>query len=87
MPDSPPPFAHMSFAGDHNVRRHPKLSDEPGKPNRLAEVVVDLRLDHQEIEVAVAALLSARVGAEQDHPGIRAGGLGKGLSGPLDQLT
>ena len=77
----------MSFAGDHHVSRHTELSNELGKPNRLAEMVVYLRLDHQEIEVAVLALLAACVGTEQDHSGVCTGSLGQGLSGPLDQVT
>ena len=37
------------------------------EPDRLCSTVVDLGLDHEEVEVAVAAGIAAGVGSEQDY--------------------
>jgi hypothetical protein len=54
-----PPFTDVVLAGDHHVSRNAQFPDEPRESRRLAKVISNLGLDHQEIEVAVGLLLTS----------------------------
>jgi hypothetical protein len=54
------------------------------QPYGLIDDVLDLRLDYEEVQIAVLAGLPPGVGAEQDHPAARWGGLQQAPSCLLD---
>lgn len=73
---------------DHDyIRRNANFPDQPSEPDRLAESISELRLDYEEIHIAVGFLVPSCIRAEEDHLGIGTGSLGQCLSGTLDQIA
>jgi hypothetical protein len=61
------PLLGFALADDDDVGEQAEPSQSPSQPDRLPRSIVDQRLDHQEVEIAVRASITPRVGAEQDH--------------------
>jgi len=54
-------------AYDNEIGEHIEFAQLTPQAISLLDDVANLRLDHEKIEIAVLAGISARVGAEQDH--------------------
>jgi hypothetical protein len=78
------PFLGLAAAIDDQVNRHAEFAECVAQPHELGVAALDLRLDHEEIEIAVRASLSPGVGAKQDHLGVAARGIGQPLTSLLD---
>lgn len=70
---------------DH-IDRPPDAADSVTQPDSLGDAVLDIALDDQEVQIAVACELAACCRPEQDHPGRRPGSVCEALSSQLDQL-
>lgn len=75
------PSLDFIFAHHDDVSRDHQTAQRSAQPHGLVDHVIDRRLDHQEVEVAVLAGLPSGVGAEQDHPRLRRGGLQQSPAG------
>lgn len=80
-----PPIRQRLVHHNH-IHRPADPADSIAQANGLGDAVLDLALDDQEVQIAVARKLPARSRSEQDHPGWRTGGLHQSLSGQVDQL-
>ena len=54
---------------DDEVNRDTEVTKSFAEPHELRPAALQLRLDNQQIEIAVGATLSSRSGSEQDHLG------------------
>lgn len=79
------PFSEILIHHDH-IDRPADPADGIAQPDGLGNAVLDVALDDQEVQIAVACELSACCRPEQDHPGRRARSLRETLSGQLDRL-
>jgi AAA domain/TrwC relaxase len=61
------PLLHPVLARDDDVHRDQHIRQHPTQPHRLQGGILDLRLDHQEVQIAVPRQLPTRGGAKQDH--------------------
>jgi hypothetical protein len=81
----PAPLCEILVHHDH-IDRPADPADCIAQADRLGDAVLDIALDDQEVQIAVACKLAARRRSEQDHPGRRPGSLCEALSSQLDQL-
>jgi hypothetical protein len=79
------PLREILIHHDH-IDRPADAADRVAQANCLGDAVLDITLDDQEVQVAVACELATRCRSEQDHSGRRPGGLREALSSQLDQL-
>jgi len=79
------PLREFLVHHDH-IDRPADPADGIAQANRLGDAVLDIALDDQEVQVAVACELATRCRSEQDHPGRRPGSVREALSSQLDQL-
>ncbi len=61
-------------------------ADSVTQPDSLGDAVLDITLDDQEVQIAVACELAACCRPEQDHPCRRPGSRRETPSSQLDQL-
>jgi hypothetical protein len=61
------PLTDALLAENDHVGREHQAAQSPTQTHRLLEEILHSRLDHKEVQVAVRASLSPRVGAEEDH--------------------
>ena len=64
-----PPGIYVATADDDDIDRYPKVSKLARKPNRLLSLVLDLRLNDQEVEVAALARIAPSMRTEQHDLG------------------
>lgn len=67
------PFLNMRGRYNDQVDRDAEIAEGEAKPHKLRSTALQLRLDDEQIQVAVRATLAASAGAEQDHLGVRRG--------------
>ena len=65
------PLTNTLRAHNDDIGEQAEPSQSPPQPDRLLNRVLDLWLDHQEVQIAVLSSLTPRVGSKQDHPRIR----------------
>lgn len=70
---------------DH-IDRPADAADSITQPDSLGDAVLDIALDDQEVQIAVACELTACCRPEQDHPGRRSSSVREAPSSQLDQL-
>ncbi len=70
---------------DH-IDRPADAADSITQPDSLGDAVLDIALDDQEVQIAVACELATRGRPKQDHLGRGSSGLCDALSSQLDQL-
>lgn len=46
------PLGRLTLAHNHDLDRQPQVANRPHQPNRLQRRVLDLGLDHENIDVA-----------------------------------
>ena len=63
------PGVHVATADDEDLHRYPEPSKLARQPDRLLSLVSDLRLNHQEADIAVPASVAPNIGAEQHDLG------------------
>ena len=80
-----PPFSEILIHHDH-VDRPADPADGIAQTDGLCDAVLDVALDDQEVQIAVARELAACCRPEQDHPSRRARSLRETPSGQLNQL-
>jgi hypothetical protein len=80
-----PSIRQLLVHHDH-IHRPADPPDSVPQANGLGDTVLDLPLDDQEVQIAVARKLTARSRPKQDYPGWRSGSVHKPLSSQLDQL-
>lgn len=62
-----PPTLGVVAADNDHVRRHAQVAQRAMEAHRLLSLVIDLRLDDKEVNVAVRPSLPASIRAEQDY--------------------
>ena len=81
----PAPLCEILVHHDH-IDRPADPADCIAQADRLGDAVLDIALDDQEVQIAIACELATHCRPEQDHPGRRARSLHEALSSQLDQL-
>ncbi len=61
------PLTDALLGDDNYVCGNEHAFQGSAQTDRLTRPILDLRLDHEKVEIAVLARISAGVGAEQDH--------------------
>jgi hypothetical protein len=61
------PVVYVTLADDDHIGRDPQATQRPPQANRLGRDINDLRLDHQEVEIASGSRLTSGMRAEQDY--------------------
>ena len=79
------PLLDTALACDDDVHRDQHVAQLPAQSHRLQGGVLDLRLDHEEVQVAVHASIAPAVRPEQDHAGVGWRGLRQPSASLLDQ--
>lgn len=67
------PLIHMALTDDHDVHGDQQIAERPPQPHRFLGSVLDVRLDDEEVKIAVPPGIPACVGAEEDHSRARRG--------------
>lgn len=84
--DLPPP-PRVLLADYHHVGRDQKPAEKPSQAHHLPEAVVNLLLDHQEVEVA--SIIGITTSARSEHDHLRRSGcrLDQRTTGTLDRFS
>jgi hypothetical protein len=80
-----PPLHEILVHHDH-IDRPADSTDRIAQADGLGDAVLDVALNHQKVEIAVACEFATRCRSEQDYPGGRPDCLHDALSSQLDQL-
>ncbi len=80
-----PPLREILIHHDH-IDRPADPTDCIAQADGLGDAVLDVALNHQKVEIAVACELATRCRSEQNYPGGRPDCLHDALSSQLDQL-
>jgi hypothetical protein len=80
-----PPLREILIHHDH-IDRPADPTDRIAEADGLGDAVLDVALNHQKVEIAVACELATRCRPEQDHPGRRPSSIRETLASQLDQL-
>jgi predicted RNase H-like HicB family nuclease len=80
-----PPLREILIHHNH-IDRPADPADRIAQANRLGDPVLDIALNDQEVQIAVACEFATRCRAEQDHPGRRPSSIREALPSHLDQL-
>jgi hypothetical protein len=81
------PAFRQCLLENNDVDRQPDVVDRSAKPVPLLEAVIDSRLDYEEVDIAIRALVAAGMGTKQEHLGVDPGSLGQRPSGLIDQVA
>ncbi len=74
-----PPLCEVLIHHDH-IDWPPNPPDRITQADRLRDAILDVTLNDQEVQIAVACELATRRRSEQDHPGRRPSSLCEALS-------
>lgn len=79
------PLREILIHHDH-IDRPADPTDRIAQADGLGDAVLDVALNHQKVQIAVACEFATRCRPEQDHPGMRPSSLRETLASQLDQL-
>jgi hypothetical protein len=80
-----PPLRKILIHHDH-IDRPANPSNRIAQADRLGNAVLDVTLDNQEVQIAIACELATRCRSEQNYAGGRPSGISEALPSQIDQL-